>query len=432
MLSDLEQIKNVKGTKDFLPNEQLIRNYITTTFKQVFELYGFLPLETPILCTYDLLSSKYAGGSEILKEVYKLTDQGKRDLGLRYDLTVPFCKVIATTPDLLLPFRRYEIGKVFRDGPVKIGRSREFYQCDIDVCGLDGNQIETEIFDMILTTFKRLGLPVEIVWNNRKFLNGLLLEIGIKTDKLTPVITAVDKLEKVGKQSVVKELLDMGLQQSVVTNLFEMLGLTMEQLNAKFAGTQNILLSEGLKEINNTQTLVMQMGLGDYIRFTPFLARGLDIYTGTVWEILDKTGRISSSLGGGGRYDNIITNFIADGKMYPAVGTSFGLEPIFELIKMGENSAINNTTSVYIYPFELVPAVYDIAKSLRENNISCVVEYGNIKLKKALPWAEKNGINNVLIIGEDEINNNVVTYKNLSRSTQETMSLTEFMKLLKE
>ncbi len=430
MQDNLENLRNLKGTKDFMPEEQLIRNKIMNTLKEVFELYGFLPLETPILCTYDLLASKYAGGSEILKEVYKLTDQGKRELGLRYDLTVPFSKVIATNPELTLPFRRYEIGKVFRDGPVKVGRSREFYQCDVDLCGISGNDIEVEIFDMILEAFKRLNLQVEVIWNNRKFLSGIILEAGIEEGKISSTILTVDKLEKVGMENVEKELMSEGLTKKQITNLFTYFNLTLDQLNKEFASTQNQMLNDGLLEVNNITKLTQGLGISHQTRFVPFLARGLEIYTGTVWEISDTTGTITSSLGGGGRYDNIITKFIDDGKQYPAVGTSFGLEPIYELLKQVNAQAIAQKR-VYLFAFERTPQVFAIAKQLRQNGIGVVMEMQNIKLKKALPWAEKNGLNHVVIVGEDELASGTVTYKNLLRSSQETLALNEFIATLK-
>ena len=145
------KIQNIKGSMDYLPEEQIIRNKTINILSSTFESYGYLPVETTTICYYDLLASKYAGGAEILKEVYKLNDQGERNLALRYDLTVPFSKVIAMNKGLNLPFRRYEIGKVFRDGPVKVGRNREFYQCDVDVCGINGQYVEAELFAMSFT-----------------------------------------------------------------------------------------------------------------------------------------------------------------------------------------------------------------------------------------------------------------------------------------
>ena len=162
------KLMNVRGTFDYMPKDMMIRNKITDTLRRNFEKYGYLPIETPMLNYYDLLSYKYDDDAEILNEIYKLTDQGDRNLGLRYDLTVPFCKVVGLNKDLQMPFRRYEIGRVFRNGPVKLGRTREFYQCDVDVVGIDNRYIEAEQMVMAVNTYKALGIDIYIKYNNRK------------------------------------------------------------------------------------------------------------------------------------------------------------------------------------------------------------------------------------------------------------------------
>ena len=201
-------LKNIKGTFDCLPKEQIIKNEIISKLKNNFENYGYLPLETSILCNYDLLASKYAGGAEILKEVYTLTDQGERQIGLRYDLTVPFSKVIAAnaSKNITLPFRRYEIGKVFRDGPVKLGRNREFYQCDVDLCGISGTYPEIEMLLMAYKCYKDLGIDIRIEWNNRKLLSGLIQECNIDSECVSRVILSVE-CENVPTDSVLREFI---------------------------------------------------------------------------------------------------------------------------------------------------------------------------------------------------------------------------------
>ena len=160
------KLMNVKGTFDFMPEDMIIRNKIMDTLRRNFNKYGYLPIETPMLNYFDLLSYKYEDDAEILSEIYKLTDQGERNLGLRYDLTVPFCKVVGLNKSLTLPFRRYEIGKVFRNGPVKLGRTREFYQCDVDVVGIDNRYIEAEQIIMAINTYKELGIDIYVKYNS--------------------------------------------------------------------------------------------------------------------------------------------------------------------------------------------------------------------------------------------------------------------------
>ena len=191
------KIANVKGGYDFLPQEEKIRNYIKETLKEVFELYGYFSIETPIITYYDILTDKYDDESDILKEIYKLSDQGDRKLGLRYDLTVPFAKFIALNKNKIkYPFKRYEIAKVFRDGPVKTGRDREFTQCDVDVVGLDGQFVEAELLSLYRDAFKRLGIDIIIKYNSRKLMMGLMIENGVSEDMISIVTTIIDKKDK--------------------------------------------------------------------------------------------------------------------------------------------------------------------------------------------------------------------------------------------
>ena len=423
------ELKNVKGTFDFLPEEQIIRNKITNTLRDSFELYGYLPLETPIICYYDLLASKYAGGSEILKEVYKLEDQGKRKLGLRYDLTVPFSKVIGMMKEPVLPFKRYEIGKVFRDGPVKMGRNREFYQCDVDVCGVKDISIEAELFSMTVYAYTKLGIDIEIKYNNRKLLSGLILECGIKEDIISNVILIIDKLEKISKKELYFELNSIGVNEIIADKLFSCFSLSLEEIKDKYINTNNELLKQGIEEILELNAYLEGMNIIKYTSFKPFLARGLEIYTGTVWEIFDKKNRITSSLGGGGRYDKIITNFINDGNIYPAVGMSFGLEPIYTILK--EENIKTPLYDLYIFPFEMSPEILNIAQTLRQSGIKVIVEMNRKKIKKGLDFANRNNIPYVIIVGEDEIKTNTYSLKNMLTGEQRSLSLEEIVKELK-
>ena len=408
------KIQNVKGSMDFLPDEQLIRNKIINTLSSNFEKYGYLPVETTTLCYYELLASKYAGGAEILKEVYKLNDQGERDLALRYDLTVPFCKVISMNKGLNLPFRRYEIGKVFRDGPVKVGRNREFYQCDVDVCGITGQYVEAELFAMAFTCYNALGINSYIEWNNRKFLSGIILESGINEELVSPVILVVDKLAKIGEDGVKKELASYEISNDKLDKLFSYFKLSIDELEDNFKDSTCELLKAGIEEITNLNNYLQGLGLVDAI-FTPYLARGLEIYTGTVWEVFDKDKNVTCAIGGGGRYDNIITNFINDGESYPAVGMSFGLVPICEILKNKEVTTSDNLYEIYIVPFDKNTEItsLELANTLRNNGVKVIIEMNNKKIKKCFEWANKKNIPYVTVIGEDEIQTKTLNIKNM-------------------
>ncbi len=212
----MEKIKNVKGSYDYGSRDQIIRNFISDTLKSVFNQYGYKPLSTSILCYYELLALKYKEDNEILNEIYKVTDQAKRNLGLRYDLTVPFAKYIAINKNINLPYKRYEIGKVFRDGPVKKGRIREFIQCDVDSVGIEGQLVEAELISLFVEGFKRLGIDIIIKYNNRKIMVGIIEICEVTKEKINQVITIIDKFEKLTKEDkVIIKNMKIGLQLKV-------------------------------------------------------------------------------------------------------------------------------------------------------------------------------------------------------------------------
>ncbi len=424
------ELMNLKGTCDFMPDDQIIRNRVISSLKSTFEAYGFLPLETPILCYYDLLASKYAGGAEILKEVYKLTDQGNRKIGLRYDLTVPFSKVIGMNKGLILPFKRYEIGKVFRDGPVKLGRAREFYQCDVDACGTESPYAEIEYFMMNKEVFSKLNIDIEIRYNNRKFLSGILEYAGVKKENINSFIISVDKLDKISREDIEKELLNH-TEKEVIDKVFSLFNKNLEELNKELNEILNDKLIDGLKELNELDVLIKDLDLSDVCVFTPFLARGLDIYTGTVWEVFDKTLNFKSALGGGGRYDKIITNFLNDGNEYPAIGCSFGLEPIYEILKEREKDNLKKY-DIYVYEFNNDANLFKISDLLRKNGYKVLTELNRIKLKKAMNIANRENIDKVIIIGEDELKDNSVMIKNMITGNQEKVKINEIINKIEQ
>ncbi len=421
------KLMNVKGTIDNLPNKEIIRRKVVNTLTSTFENYGYLPLDTSILCYYDLLASKYSGGSEILKEVYTLKDQGDRTLGLRYDLTIPFSKVISMNAgkEITLPLKRYEVGKVFRDGPVKKGRAREFYQCDVDVCGIEGAFIEAEMLEMTITCYQKLGLNVYIEINNRKLLEGLILSTGIKSSDVNKVVLSVDKLAKIGEDGVREELKDYNINKESIDKLFNLFKCNINTLDELEINNNNFI--EGKKEIKQLFNYITSLSLEEYVKFTPYLARGLEIYTGVVWEVFDKEKRLTCALGGGGRYDNIITNFIDDGNPYPAVGISFGLVPICELLEK------ENTKSLYellIIPMSTEIESLELATKLRQKDIKVIIEMNKRKIKKSLDFANKNNIPYVILLGENEINTHKIEIKDMNRSTNIEVDIDDIDKII--
>lgn len=418
-------LKNVKGTVDNLPSKEIIRRKAVNILTDTFEKYGYLPLDTSILCYYDLLSSKYSGGSEILKEVYTLKDQGNRELGLRYDLTVPFSKVISMNVgrDINLPFKRYEVGKVFRDGPVKTGRAREFYQCDVDVCGIEGSFIEAEMLMMTISCYKNLGIDIYIEINNRKLLQGLIMAVGVNEDNINKVILSVDKLAKIGEDGVKEELKELDISMDSIDKLFSYFKLSKEDiLNLDI---DNNIFVEGKNEVSELFNYIDKLGLTECI-FTPYLARGLEIYTGTVWEVFDKENRLSCAIGGGGRYDKIITNFVDDGNNYPAVGISFGLVPICELLENGDDTLYD----LLIIPMDTELECLKLAGKLRNSGLKVIIEMNKRKVKKALDGANKSKIPYVIILGENEINSGVIELKDMVNSSNIKLDINDISEIV--
>ena len=424
------KLMNLKGTFDFLPEEQSIRNKIINTLRTSFEKYGYLPLETPILNYYDLLAYKYSSDAEILNEIYKLKDQGERNLGLRYDLTVPFCKVIGLNKDLRLPFRRYEIGKVFRNGPVKLGRTREFYQSDIDVVGIDNRIIEAEQILMAIETYKDLGINVFVKYNNRKLMTGLIKEAGIPDDKISSVIGVIDKLEKVSQDELIEMLENLELNRDVIDKLLESFKYSFLEYENKFQDTTNQDISDGLKELKELNGYLEELGIINDCKFTPTLARGLTIYTGVVFEFYDKEERLSCALGAGGRYNKIITDFMDNGNLYPAVGLSFGIEPIYTILK--DNMKKTSLIDLYLVPLDTNIECLKLATELRRNNIKVLIEMNKKKVSKCFEYADAEHINYISIVGSNEIESGILKLKNMETKEEISLKTTELVNFFKK
>lgn len=408
--------QNLKGTTDYYGKDQLIRNKITDTLKETFIKYNYQPLDSTVLYNYDILAYKYKDGAEILNEMYTLTDQGNRRLGLRYDLTIPFCKFIANQKDLRLPLKRYEIGKVFRNGPVKTGRCREFYQCDVDVVGISGQVIEAEQMQMVVDIFTKLGIDINIKWNNRKLMSIIIEDSNISKDKVEEVIGIIDKIEKISRQDFIKELSKIEIDEETANKLLDNFNKSLTDYIKMYENDERVVASEAIQEIKILSSYIEKLNLSNNTTFTPTLARGLSIYTSTVFEFFDKKERLTCSLGGGGRYDKIITDFIDDGNIYPAVGLSFGLEPIYTIIK--DEMSSDNLIDAYIIPMGTEVESLMLARNLRQNNINVIVEMNNRKLKKCFEYASKENIKYVIVVGSDEIQENMYTIKDMTTSEQ--------------
>lgn len=422
-------MQNVKGTYDYYGKEQALRRGIQEKLREMFELYDFDEMETTIINELDFLTSKYSGGDEIIKEMYQFNDQRKRELGLRYDLTVPFAKAIALNPGIELPFRRYEMGKVFRDGPVKKGRLREFLQCDVDVVGIKGPGAEAELMQLAVDVFRSLDIPIVLKWNNRRFLGELLAAVGVPASESLSVMLTLDKLAKIGMDGVIGELAEKGMDAGVteaIVNLIETNNPSPEALAIKY----DISDGAGTLEVLALQTIIRSLGLEGTCVFDPFLSRGLSFYTGTVYEIFDATESYTSSLGGGGRYDAIIGQLVGrEDEEYATVGLSFGMESIMALL---ENRTIQRAgASVVIIPVGVTAVeVLQTAALFRENGLRVKLDMSGRKLKNSLATISASGIRYVLLLGENEWKAGKVRLKDMDERTEHEVTLDEAVYIL--
>ncbi|MEK5186146.1 histidine--tRNA ligase [Solibacillus sp. FSL W7-1324] len=395
--------QNVRGTQDYLPDQETIRRTIRRTLEDTFILYGCKPLETPILNYTKLMASKYAGGAEILKEMYTLTDRGERDLALRYDLTIPFAKVMAMNPQLSMPFKRYEIGKVFRDGPIKAGRFREFTQCDVDVVGIESQSAEAELMMMTIDAFNKLNIDMVIQYNNRKLLAGLLQFFEVPLSKINSVILILDKMEKIDSITLLKELEEQDLIPATIERIKQFLNAKPTLAYFEQYRMENEFIQQGYEELTELLDYLQALNISERCVFNPFLARGLEIYTGTIYELFLKDGAIKSSIGGGGRYDNAIGGLIGSEEKISTVGISFGLDVIYTALEQRENNAAQALVDIFIIPLNTEKEAMRLAWQLRQQGNRVEVELSGKKLRKAMEKANRENIRKVIILGENEI-----------------------------
>lgn len=443
-----------KGTRDFSAKEVSRRRYIIHILQKNFELFGFQPLETPSFENLSTLTGKY--GEEGDRLIFKILNSGDyaskvneedwtnknsqklisqiSEKALRYDLTVPFARFVAMNfGQLAFPFKRYQIQPVWRADRPQKGRFREFYQCDADVVGSTSLWQEVELLQLYFKSFKDLGLSVSVHVNNRKILSGLADFAGI-ADKLIDFTVVLDKLDKIGKDGVIKEMQEKGISEAAISKLdflFNQSDDALENLlnlKEKFAGNEIGL--KGVEELEFVITSALNLGIDSQnLVFDITLARGLDYYTGAIFEV--KADEVAmGSIGGGGRYDNLTEVFGV--KDVPGIGISFGLDRIYlvmeELGLFSENSESNVKYLFANYGEAESLEALKLISELREKNISAELYPEAAKLKKQFAYAEKKGIENLIFLGEEEIRNQTVTVKNLSSGDQETITIDAFLK----
>ena len=411
--------RTLPGFMELLPSEQILFNQIKETIEDTYKMYGFLPLDTPVIELSDVLLAKAGGETE--KQMYRF-NKGDTDLALRFDLTVPLSKYVAKNyGNLSFPFRRYQIGKVYRGERAQKGRFREFYQCDIDIIG-DGELDlinDAELPSVIYTIFTKLGFSdFTIKINNRKILNGLFQSLGQKENSVE-ILRIIDKIEKIGKENVIEELRKINIEDGVINKIIDFIeiqGNNSEKLEKlKDLKIENETYNKGIEELEFVANNMKLFGVPEenyMIDLT--IARGLDYYTGTVYETFLNDYRELGSICSGGRYENL-AEYYTDKKL-PGVGISIGLTRLF--YKLNELNLIK-TNKKSISDILIIPMTEDlstairIATKLRNQGIKTEIYLNNKKLKAKFKYADKLEIPYVIIIGEDEIQNNVVKLKNM-------------------
>lgn len=432
------EAKTLSGFMELLPNEQVLFNQMKEKIQKIYERFGFLPIDTPVIESTEVLLAKAGGETE--KQLYSFT-KGDNNLTLRFDLTVPLAKYVSLySNNLSFPFRRYQIGKVYRGERAQRGRFREFYQCDIDVIG-DGelNIInDAEIPSIIYKTFKELGLEnFTIKINNRKILTGFFEEIDAKEDNVN-IMRIIDKIEKIGEENVKKELLELGIQENNIDKIIKFIRTTgnkdekLEKLSK--LDIKNELFNEGLKELSEVINYIRLFNVPEYyFDIDISIARGLDYYTGTVYETFLNEYKSIGSICSGGRYDDLAGYYTE--KKLPGVGISIGLTRLFfvlndiGLIKAEKNS-ISEVLIVSMVK-DLKPAI-ETANILREAGINTEIYFDEKKLKTQFKYADKLKIPYVIVIGETEIETKKFTLKNMKTGNQEQKTIAEIVEKLKK
>ena len=440
-----------KGMRDFSPSVMFRRNYIFSVVKSVFEKYAFSPIETPAMENLETLTGKY--GDEGDRLIFKVLNSGDflskatmyenstsqsvtkqiSEKALRYDLTVPFARyVVQNRNDITFPFKRYQIQNVWRADRPQKGRYREFFQCDADVIGTKSLLSEIELVQLYDEVFDTLKIPnIEICINNRKVLSGMV-EVMNSKELFNDIVIALDKLDKIGIEKVKQEMKVKGVSDEALLIMEKFLSVVeISELNSLLSSSE--IGTKGVEELEFVFENIEKLGLKtSTLKFDITLARGIDYYTGCILEVVQKDVQIGS-IGGGGRYDNLTAVFGLDD--VSGVGVSFGLDRIYivmeELNIFPEN--IDQNTRVMFTNFGEDESVYCLflLKQLRDNGISSELYPSNSKMKKQMSYADKKGVEFVIMIGENEMESNTITIKNMKLGTQESSTISEFITKIK-
>ena len=438
-----------KGTRDFSPEEMMRRTYIFDTIKSVFRLFGYAPLETPSMENLSTLLGKYGDeGDKLLFKILNSGDYGAKlseeelrqaskisEKGLRYDLTVPFARyVVQHQNEIVFPFKRYQIQPVWRADRPQKGRYREFYQCDVDVIGSKSLLSEVELVDIVARVFSKLGISVTLKMNNRKILFGIAESIG-HADKMIDITVAIDKLDKIGLDNVKNELRERGIDDEAIAKLQPILELSgtnaekLTKLESVIGASEAGML--GIEEMRTIFDGVEKLGINLTPELDLSLARGLNYYTGAIFEVKANDFQIGS-ISGGGRYDDLTGIFGMPGMS--GVGISFGADRIYDVM-LGLNlfpEELACSTKVLFINLGKAEeeASMRLISKLRDNDIAAEIYPESAKMKKQMEYANRRGIPYVVIIGSEELQRGVATLKDMRTGEQREVSFEELASAL--
>ncbi len=398
-----------RGTRDFLPEDMMKRQFVVDMARTVFENWGFDPLDTPAFEEFDLLTAK--SGEAIKDEIYYFKDKSDRDLGLRFDFTVPLARVVVNNPDIPKPFRRYQIGPVWRYDRPGSGRYREFWQADIDIIGAAGPDADAEVVACACDALQKMGISNFYVRiNNRKIINSFLKSLNLSAPD---ILRSIDKLEKIGEAAVKEELKERGVGSDEIDAI-------MDFIKGSIDDSKEVLKEkEGMEELERLEKMLRCFNFD--VKVDLSMVRGLDYYTGNIFEIAQEG---SLTITAGGRYDKMIEGF--GGRPTPATGISLGVDRLINMVQLDFGKT---KTHVYIANVKDKEKCIEIAKQLREIGINSEYDVMGRGLSKQLEYVNSKGIKFVMVVGEKEISSGVVKIRNMFNGNEKEIELRNLQRI---
>ncbi len=423
-----------RGTRDYLPEDQMKKNWVIDQVREVYEAYGYEPLGTPAFEYLDMLQIK--SGDDIIDQIYAFKDKSDRELALRFEMTASTVRVVASHRDLVLPFKRYAIGPVWRYERPSEKRFREFWQADVDIFGVEDSIADAEVLSAAVDALTKIGFDSYIInVNDRRILKSIIALAGIPEEKSLDAFRAVDKLSKIGQDGVIEELRGIAPYDEASIKLLDMLNLKGDPIEILSRAKKMLQdYPEGIKgceALTKLYEYAKGFGYAEYITVDLSLARGLDYYTGPVFEVIAKGFEDYGSIAGGGRYDEVVELF--GGSPTYATGVSFGIDRLTPILE--EKGAFNDMhlgANVYVAPVNqdvLIEAI-KVTQMLRSNGISTVVDMMSRRLGKQFEYADKKNIPNVVIVGERELAEQSVTIRDMKTGDQRKVGIDKLVEAL--